>query len=76
MGVMSSSAGPHLQPGKKRGEGRAGRLDRALAMASDRHVERNEGEEEGMERRRGNHHGRTETNDMGSTRPPADGGFG
>jgi hypothetical protein len=47
------------------------------AMANDRHAERNEGEEEGMERGMGgDHHGRTETNGMGSTRPPADGGFG
>jgi hypothetical protein len=34
------------------------------------------GEEEGMERGRGGaHYGRTETNDMGSTWPSADGGF-
>jgi hypothetical protein len=39
--------------GKKGREGRAGRLGRAPAMASDRHAERNEGEEEGMERGRG-----------------------
>jgi hypothetical protein len=46
-------------------------------MASDRHAEHNEGEEEGMERGRGgDHHGRTKMNDMGSTRPPVDGGFG
>jgi hypothetical protein len=36
-----------------------------------------EGEEMGMERGMiGDHHGHTETNGMGSTRPPADDGFG
>jgi hypothetical protein len=62
--------------GRARGKGRPDRLGLAPAMASDCHAERNEGEEEGMERGRGgDHHGRTKTNDMGSTRPPADGGF-
>jgi hypothetical protein len=46
-------------------------------VASEGHIERNEGEEEGMERgMRGDHYGRTEKNGMGSTRPPADDGFG
>jgi hypothetical protein len=36
-----------------------------------------EGEEEGMEgEARGDHHGWTETNDMGLTQPPTDDGFG
>jgi hypothetical protein len=38
-------------------------------MASERHAERNEGEEEAMVRgMRGDHHGRMKMNDMGSTR--------
>jgi hypothetical protein len=35
----------HTRGREKRGEGRAGRLSQAPAMASDRHAERNEGDE-------------------------------
>jgi hypothetical protein len=46
-----------------------GWFGRAPAMASERHAERNEGEEEAMVRgMRGDHHGRMKMNDMGSTR--------